>query len=129
MLRQGGYRPIGLCVGNCTYYQVATWRTQRVTTGGIFSGSWQNQELADYTQAVYNARSLAMVRMESEARSLGAMGVLGADVEVKAEPHEYDSGGQRQLNMMYHFTAIGTAVEPYTYVRPPFAPTNAVPLR
>ncbi len=129
MLRQGGYRPLGIAVGNCTYYQVATWQTQRATTGGLFSGAWQNQELMDFTSAVYNARELAMSRMEAEARELGATGILGADVEIEATPHEFEVNHNRQINMLFHFTAIGTAVEPYTYVRPPFHPENAVSLR
>ena len=70
MLRQTGFRPVGVAVGNCTYYQVPSWNTQNVTNGGWLGGAWTNQELPDYTQALYNARSLAMSRMEHEARQV-----------------------------------------------------------
>ena len=64
-LRQSGFRPVGFAIGNCTYYQVPSWNTQQVTAGGFFGlGSFQNQELIEYTQALYNARELAMTRME-----------------------------------------------------------------
>jgi uncharacterized protein YbjQ (UPF0145 family) len=111
MLRRAGYRPVGVAVGNCTYYQVPTWRTQNVTQGGIFGGGWTNQELPDYTQALYNARSLAMSRMEAEARSAGSEGVVGVYSEVEAEPRHVEvNDKQTRIDMIYHFTAIGTAI-------------------
>jgi uncharacterized protein YbjQ (UPF0145 family) len=111
MLRKAGYRPVGLAVGNCTYYQVPTWRTQNVTQGGFFGGGWMNQELTDYTQAVYAARALAMSRMEDEARSVSAEGVAGVTTEVETEPREVEiSENQKRTDMLYHFTAIGTAI-------------------
>jgi uncharacterized protein YbjQ (UPF0145 family) len=128
MLRQTGYRPVGFAVGNCTYYQVPTWNTQWATTGGFF-GNWQNQELPDYTQAVYNARSLAMGRMEHEARAVGAEGVVGADVEVEIEPREVDVNNQKRIDMIYHFTAIGTAIAPYKGRWPVFSVQSTVSLR
>lgn len=129
LLRQGGYRPLGIVIGNCSYYQIPTWQTQQATTGGWFGGgAWQNMELADYTQGVYNARALAMSRMEDEARGLGATGVIGADVVAQVQPREMDVNNQRRIDMLYHFTAIGTAIAAYTYARPPFAPANAVTL-
>jgi uncharacterized protein YbjQ (UPF0145 family) len=112
LLRQAGYRSIGFVVGNCTYYQVPTWRTQDATTGGFLSGSWLNQELPDYTQALYAARELAMSRMEQEARAAGAEGVVGADVQVQATPREVELNNQRRIDMLYHFTAVGTAIAP-----------------
>lgn len=116
-LRQAGYRPVGFAVGNCSYYAVPSWNTQWATQGGIFNtGSWQNMELTDYTQGLYMARELAMGRMENEARALGAEGIIGADVEVEAKPIEVDTGNnQSRTDMLYHFTAIGTAIAPAPY--------------
>jgi uncharacterized protein YbjQ (UPF0145 family) len=128
MLRQSGFRPVGFVVGNCTYYCVPNWTTQSATTGGYFGGSWRNQELTDYTQSLYTARSLAMDRMEREAASLGAVGVVGADVEVEAEPREIEVNNRTRIDMMYHFTAIGTAIAPYTGRWPVFSVLNTVSL-
>ncbi len=126
MLRQTGYRPVGFAVGNCTYYQVPTWRTQNAMTGGFFGGAWQNQELTDFTQAVYNARALAMRRMEQEARAVGAEGIVGADIQVEMEPREIN---ENRTDMLYHFTAIGTAIAIYTGRWPAFSVLNTVSLK
>jgi len=129
MLRQAGFRPVGVAVGNCTYYCVPGWSTRNATQGGFFGGSWQNQELRDYTQAVYHARSLAMGRMEHEARSVHAVGIVGADIDVNVEPREVEvSQNQTRLDMIYHFTSIGTAIAPYSGRWPVFTVTNTVPL-
>jgi uncharacterized protein YbjQ (UPF0145 family) len=122
-LRQAGFRPVGFALGNCTYYQAATWRTQMAT-----SGSWYNQELQDYTQAVYAARSLAMDRMELEARAVGAIGVVGADIDIEAEPREVGSDNNRRIDMIFHFTATGTAIAPFVGRWPLFKVTNTVSL-
>ncbi len=129
MLRQAGFRPVGFVVGNCTYYCVPTWATQNATTGGFFGGSWQNQELTDYTQSLYSARSLAMGRMEQEAKSVGAVGVVGADVKVEAEPRHVEVNKQTRIDMMYHFTAIGTAIVPYSGRWPLFTVQNTISLK
>jgi uncharacterized protein YbjQ (UPF0145 family) len=128
MLRQSGFRPVGFVVGNCSYYCVPNWTTQYATSGGIFGGGWQNQELTDYTQSLYTARSLAMGRMEHEAASLGAVGVVGADIEVEAEPREIEVNNQRRIDMLYHFTAIGTAIAPRDGRWPVFDVQTAVSL-
>jgi uncharacterized protein YbjQ (UPF0145 family) len=113
-LRQAGYRPVGVAVGNCTYYQIPSWSTQNVTTGGFFNtGSWQNIELPDYTQALYDARELAMGRMEQEARTVGGTGVVSVDLDIDAEPHHVEVNKRTRIDMLYHFTAIGTAIAPY----------------
>jgi uncharacterized protein YbjQ (UPF0145 family) len=123
-LHRTGFRPVGFVLGNCSYYLVPTWRTQNA-----MAGSWINQELVDYTQGVYNARSLAMGRMEAGARSLNAHGVVGADISLKMEPREIENNGARRVDILYHFTAIGTAVEPYTGKWPVFSIQKSVPLR
>ena len=112
-LRQAGYRPVGLAVGNCTYYQIPTWSTQNAVNGGWFGGgSWQNMELPDYTQAVYTARELAMERMEKEALSFGGQGVIGASIDVDATPRHVEVNKRTRVDMIYHFTALGTSIVP-----------------
>jgi len=114
-LRRGGFRPVGIAVGNCSYYQIPTWSTQNVTQGGWFgTGSWQNVELPDYTQALYSARELAMGRMENDAQSVGASGIVGVSVDVEAKPHPVEVNKRERIDMMYHFTAIGTAIAPFS---------------
>ena len=112
-LRASGFRPVGIAVGNCTYYTIPSWGTRNATTGGWFGGgSWQNIELPDYTQATYTARELAMGRMEAEASRFGASGIVSVDLDVVAEPREVEVNKQTRLDMLFHFTAIGTAIAP-----------------
>ena len=126
MLRQAGFRPVGFAVGNCTYYQIPSWNTQYATSGGGFGGAWNNQELTDFTQAVYNARSLAMSRMEIEAKAVGAEGIVGADVDIDVESRHIS---EQRTDLILHFTAIGTAVAPYSGRWPLFTVQNTVSLK
>src|SRR5215469_16388074 len=62
---------------------------------------YDNMEMQVLTQALYQARELAMARMEEEAHELGADGVIG--VRLKVNRHAW---GEHLLE----FVAIGTAV-------------------
>ncbi|MGC8540286.1 MAG: heavy metal-binding domain-containing protein [Phycisphaerae bacterium] len=90
MVREAGFEPLGLVVGSCIYHV------------GIQYGSWgQNQELNVISQAMYQARELAMTRMEQEALALMADGVVGVRLEVKRLGWDSD---------ILEFMAIGTAI-------------------
>lgn len=126
-LRAGGFRPVGIAVGNCTYYTIPSWNSRNITNGGWFnSGSWQNIELPDYTQALYAARELAMGRMEAEASQFGAHGIVSVDLDVDAEARPVEVNKQERLDMLFHFTAIGTAIAPFA--GPPPKPQVALTL-
>src|SRR6201997_3839930 len=65
LVRKAGFEPVGLCVGSCIYHV------------GIQYGSWsKNQEMTVLSQAMYQARELAMARMREEAKDMGADGVV-----------------------------------------------------
>jgi uncharacterized protein YbjQ (UPF0145 family) len=90
LITDAGFDPLGLVVGSSIYHiglQVANWG--------------RNQEMTVLSEAMYNARQLAMTRMEEEAEDLGADGVVGVRLDVG----RYDLGGK-----MAEFVAIGTAV-------------------
>src|SRR3954467_13131675 len=61
-LLNAGYRPVGFVMGNCVYY----------VGQGPSSQPKENKELATVTQALYDARELAMERMQIEAEALQA---------------------------------------------------------
>ncbi len=92
-LLNAGYRPVGFVMGNCVYYigQVAT------------GGNIPNKELEGPTQALYDARELAMERMQVEAEALGAAGIVG--VVVDENNHTWGPS-------VLEFSAVGTAVVP-----------------
>ena len=63
----------------------------------------RNVELEQFTQALYDARELAMSRMQSEAEELAAEGIVG--VQLRQHSHAWGSHTTE-------FFAIGTAVRP-----------------
>ena len=90
LLGEAGFEPLGFVVGSSIYHI------------GLQVGRWnQNQELQVLTQAMYNARELAMARMQSEADHLGADGIVG--VQLRMQQYIW---GQDVLE----FIATGTAV-------------------
>lgn len=90
LVKEVGFEPLGMVVGSSIYHI------------GIQVGRWgQSQELTVLTEAMYNARELAMKRMEAEAAELGADGVVGVHIEMKMY-----AWGQ----FVAEFVAIGTAV-------------------
>ena len=92
-LLEAGYRPLGFVMGNCVYYVGQGPQGQPTT----------NQELAGPTQALYDARELAMERMQAEAEALNAEGIVGVTVD--------ESNHTWGVNVL-EFSAIGTAVTP-----------------
>ncbi len=96
-LRQTGYRPMGLVMGNCVYHIAHQGFLQSLRTLG------RNTEMTNFSQALYNARAIAMARMQAEATRLGARGVVGVQVEEKT----FGWGSH-----IIEFFAVGTAVAP-----------------
>jgi uncharacterized protein YbjQ (UPF0145 family) len=94
LLGEAGFEPLGFVIGSSIYHV------------GLQVGRWsQNMELQVLTQAMYNARELAMARMRSEADHLGADGIVG--VQLRMQMYAW---GQDVLE----FVATGTAVKALT---------------
>ena len=90
LLGEAGFEPLGFVIGSSIYHV------------GIQVGRWsQNQELQVLTQAMYNARELAMARMRSEADHLSADGIVG--VQLRMQMYAWGQG-------CLEFVATGTAV-------------------
>jgi len=97
-LLSAGYRPMALVMGTCVYHVgVSSLRQMFSQMAG------RNIEMTNYTQALYDARELAMERMQYEAEQIGAEGIVSARVEEGRfgwDPH------------VIEFFSIGTAVTP-----------------
>jgi uncharacterized protein YbjQ (UPF0145 family) len=96
-LIRAGYAPLGMVMGTCVYH-IAHQRM-----GAVFSNIGKNVEIEPFTQALYDARELAMERMQHEAEELHAEGIVG----VQLNSHNHRWGGHTT-----EFFAIGTAVRP-----------------
>ncbi len=93
-LLEAGYRPVGFVMGNCVYY-IGQQQVQQQPA--------QNMELTGPTQALYDARELAMERMQAEAEALGAAGIVGVTI---------DENNHTWGPSVLEFSAVGTAVVP-----------------
>jgi uncharacterized protein YbjQ (UPF0145 family) len=90
LLGEAGFEPLGFVVGSSIYHI------------GLQVGRWsQNVELQVLTQAMYNARELAMARMRAEADHLGADGIVGVTLNLQMYAWGED---------VLEFVATGTAV-------------------
>jgi uncharacterized protein YbjQ (UPF0145 family) len=98
MLLKSGFRPVSMVVGNCVYH------VAHQTLGGWFKTVGQNVEMTNFTQALYDARELAMERLQYEAQSDGASGVVGAEI------FEWTHGAWDPH--IIEFFAVGTSVLP-----------------
>jgi len=94
-LLRSGYRPAGLVIGNCVYHVARQGMMQ------TFRQMGRNMEMPNFTQALYEARELAMGRMQTEADSLQAEGIVGARIIERS--HGWGSH-------VIEFFAIGTGV-------------------
>lgn len=117
-LTRAGYSPLGIVAGNCNWLHVPNQQSGLLLSAGPLTRRWRtNQELPDVTKAVYQARELAMSRLQAEAMALKADGVLG--LEVETDPLEPSRVALNQTAnrlpwsppMGWHFFALGTAVK------------------
>ena len=95
ILMQTGHVPLGLVMGTCVYHIAHRGLGQTLRSTG------RNVELPNFTQALYEARELAMTRMQDEANELGATGIVGVRLEEKS--HMW---GDHTIE----FLSLGTAV-------------------
>jgi uncharacterized protein YbjQ (UPF0145 family) len=107
MLIRTGYRPVGFVMGNCVYY---------VPPALLQAPPQQSCELSAYTHALYDARELAIERLQDEAEALGATGVVGVTVAEKQHSWRTDpfNVGNAALTSgeLIELFVIGTAVVP-----------------
>jgi uncharacterized protein YbjQ (UPF0145 family) len=98
-LLQAGYRPLEMVMGTCVYHVAHQGFRQALQR------AWVNTEMENFTQAMYDARELAMSRMQAEAEQEGAVGIVSARVEERS--YSWDA------NIIEYF-AVGTAVLEWT---------------
>jgi uncharacterized protein YbjQ (UPF0145 family) len=96
-LLKTGYRPISLVMGTCVYHVAHQGLLQSLKQTG------RNVEMPNYTQALYDARELALSRMQAEAETQQAEGIVGAQVQENS--HGWGSH-------VIEYFAVGTAVAP-----------------
>ena len=91
-----GYQPLGLVLGNCVYSMGIVGNFMANLKGQYLQG-----EIEQYSKLMYDARELALRRMQAEADALGADGVIGVDINIQ----------YMHNNEWMEVTAIGTAIK------------------
>jgi uncharacterized protein YbjQ (UPF0145 family) len=112
-LLRSGHRPVGMVMGSCVYHVAHRGMFQALKQAG------QNVELPNFTQALYDARELAMERMQAEAEAVQAEGIVG--VQLTEGNHGWGSH-------VIEFFAIGTAIVPHGEDHQIQAPTTVLDL-
>jgi uncharacterized protein YbjQ (UPF0145 family) len=112
-LLRSGHRPVGMVMGSCVYHVAHRGMVQSLRQVG------RNVELPNFTQALYDARELAMERMQAEAEALEAEGIVG--VQLTEGNHGWGSH-------VIEFFAVGTAIVPYGEAREIPTPTPVLDL-
>jgi uncharacterized protein YbjQ (UPF0145 family) len=112
-LLTSGHRPVGLVMGSCVYHVAhqSMWKAMRQIG--------QNVELPNFTQALYDARELAIERMQREAEQVEAKGI----VAVRLEERSHGWGSH-----VIEFFSIGTAIVPLDTELDLTKPTLTLPL-
>ncbi len=91
-----GYQPMGLVLGNCVYSMGLVGNFLGNLKGNLVQG-----EIQQYSQLMYDARELALHRMQAEADALGADGVVAVKLTIN----------YMNNNEWMEVTAVGTAVK------------------
>jgi uncharacterized protein YbjQ (UPF0145 family) len=112
-LLNAGYRPAGLVMGNCVYQVPRRGPVAAIQQAG------RNTEMANVTRAMYDARERAIMRMQTEAVSCRADGVVG----VRIEENHHRWGAHTM-----EFFVIGTAVVARPDATAIRAPVTVLPL-
>ena len=76
-LLAAGAVPVAFVLGTCVYHIAHQGVMQSLRQMG------QNQEMLQFTQGVYEARELALARMQAEAAQARSSGIVGVSVDVK----------------------------------------------
>ena len=76
-LLAAGAVPVAFVLGTCVYHIAHQGMLQTMRQAG------QNQEMMQFTQGVYEARELALGRMQAEASQARSSGIVGVTVDVK----------------------------------------------
>ena len=108
-LLRAGYRPVGVVGATTIFYVVPQWSTQALTTSWLSGRS--NQELPDFTQAVYTAREVAFGHLSAQAQTFGAHGIVGVSIDQRIGRREIETGNNsKRIDLIVTLHVLGTAI-------------------
>ena len=119
-LHKAGYWPVGIALGNCFWFEPHA--------DCVSEGSWFSSELPTHTQAVQQARDLAVQRFRHFARHFQAAGVVGVKHHRRAREWEVESNNSSHTRFLVEMMVWGTAVIRRGDAAPPPRPKLVVDL-
>ena len=99
LVKQAGFDPLGLVVGSSIYhigYQQSSWR--------------KSVEMDVLSQAMYQAREMALGRASTQAEQLGAGGMVGVRIDHEIHTREVDQSDSKRTDLVVTFHVLGTAI-------------------
>lgn len=116
-LYSAGYMPRELAFGVCSYYIKCDQLTRQVIDPTLLdwvSGkNWANQEIGIFTGGFYEARSLAMGRLSSDAAAVSADGLVSMSIDHSLQTVKYEWFNKTFHDLVLHFIATGTSIAPH----------------
>lgn len=123
LLLRAGIEPAGIVAWSAVFFAGYSFGGGGLMSMSV-SGTTQNFELSDFTQAFYSARESVMTQITRQANSLGAAGVVGVRIGHTARRHTLRGGmggaiggygGREVQGLMVTFNAIGTAIHQHDH--------------
>lgn len=109
-LHQGGYWPVGVCMGTCSYYVRTDMATRKILYSWWGGNNQNNNEIRAYTQGFYEARERALSRISLDIEALKADGCVGMRVDQDVKDIEYEVNDRTYHDFLCNFSMMGTAI-------------------
>jgi uncharacterized protein YbjQ (UPF0145 family) len=107
-LHRAGYEPVALVYGHCSWFILTMYGDELMKT------SWQNAEFGHWSDALRQARNIAMDKVRRLTKAAGGTGVTGVHVQRRLdEMRLYGPGTDPAYEREHHnlvISVIGTAV-------------------
>lgn len=107
-LHRAGYEPVALVYGHCTWFILTTAQDFQIEQ------SWTNRELTHWSEALTNARNIAMHTVQTQTKEAGGTGVAGVRISRRLDHiHIAGAGTDQAYSRQHHnlvISVIGTAI-------------------
>jgi uncharacterized protein YbjQ (UPF0145 family) len=109
-LREAGYEPVGVVGGTSSWLVRPSRDSRRAILGGVFSG-YRNQEIPEFSHAMYYARQRALSLVYSQGQVLGANGVVGVSITDDHKLHRIErENSADDVYLIATMHVLGTAI-------------------
>jgi uncharacterized protein YbjQ (UPF0145 family) len=105
-LVQAGIEPVGIVAWSAVFFAATSYN---IMLGNALN-PMQNQEMTDFTQAVYGARETVMHNLGVQAEALSASGIVGVRINHSVRRTTVGAGRTERGGVIVTFHAVGAAI-------------------